>query len=185
MKLIVATPTSVAVDADVVSVRAEDETGGFGILDGHADFLTVLPISILRWRASDGAENYCALRRGVLTVSGGTTVHVAAREAIVSDDFEHLETVVLARFREAAEEEHEARARKRQRFTWPRSGHCSLFASRARAGAAPRHESIRRPQTVSSMPCGAGSHACAVRVRRANRRWRASSVRSACWDGSW
>jgi F-type H+-transporting ATPase subunit epsilon len=110
MKLLIATPTAIVVERpDVTAVRAEDESGGFGILPGHADFLTVLAISILRWRERDGAERYCALRHGVFTVKGGKEVTVATREAIVSEDLDHLEDVVLARFREAAEAEEDAR----------------------------------------------------------------------------
>ena len=110
MKLIVTTPTSVVLERrDVQSVRAEDETGSFGVLDGHTDFLTVLAISILRWRETDGKEHYCAVRRGVLTVAGGTDVTVATREAIVSEDLDRLEDVVLARFRETAQAEDDAR----------------------------------------------------------------------------
>jgi len=106
----VATPTAVVLErSDVMSVRAEDESGSFGVLPGHTDFLTVLTISILRWRERDGAEHYCALRRSVFTVAGGKSVTVATREAIVSEDLDHLEDVVLARFREAAEAEKDAR----------------------------------------------------------------------------
>ena len=39
---------------DVVSVRAEDASGSFGILPGHADFLTSLAPSVVRWRRRDG-----------------------------------------------------------------------------------------------------------------------------------
>jgi F-type H+-transporting ATPase subunit epsilon len=110
MKLVVATPTALVLERpDIAAVRAEDESGCFGILPGHADFLTVLAISILRWRERDGAEHYCAVRRGVLTVSGGREVTVSTREAIVSEDLDHLEDVVLTRFREAAETEQSAR----------------------------------------------------------------------------
>ncbi|HXI87137.1 MAG TPA: F0F1 ATP synthase subunit epsilon [Parvularculaceae bacterium] len=110
MKLLVAAPTSLVVERDdVVSVRAEDESGDFGVLPGHADFLTVLTISILKWREGNGALGYCAVRRGVFTVSGGDEVMVATREAIVSDDLDHLENVVLAHFNEVAREEESAR----------------------------------------------------------------------------
>jgi F-type H+-transporting ATPase subunit epsilon len=37
-------------DPDVVAVRAEDESGSFGILSGHADFLTALTVSVVAWR---------------------------------------------------------------------------------------------------------------------------------------
>jgi F-type H+-transporting ATPase subunit epsilon len=111
MRLVITTPTSVIVDEPgAVAIRAEDESGSFGILDGHADFLTVLTISILRWRSKDGVERFCAHRRGVLSVSRGNEVMVATREAILGSDPDQLETAVLSKFREAAEEEQSARA---------------------------------------------------------------------------
>ena len=68
MRLLIATPTEVIAEhADVVSVRAEDESGGFGILDHHADLLTALTVSVVGWRRSDGRQRYCAVRRGVLS----------------------------------------------------------------------------------------------------------------------
>ena len=110
MRLVIATPMSLVLQRDgVVAVRAEDESGSFGIWPGHADFLTVLSISILRWRETKGNEHYCALRRGVFTVTGGQTITIATREAIVSEDFNQLEDVVLRRFREALEAEQSAR----------------------------------------------------------------------------
>lgn len=111
MRLIISTPTSIVADvADAVAIRAEDASGSFGILDGHADFLTVLAISILRWRQTDGAEHFCAHRRGVFTVSGGREVRFATREAVLGTDPDQLERAVLSRFHEAAEEEQSARA---------------------------------------------------------------------------
>ena len=62
LHLTITTPATVLVDRDdVARVRAEDESGGFGILPGHADLLTVLPASVVRWRSGDGAT---ALLRG-------------------------------------------------------------------------------------------------------------------------
>lgn len=111
MRLVVSTPTSVVADiADVMAIRAEDDSGSFGILEGHADLLTVVSISILKWRQTGGPERYCAHRRGVLSVAGGRDVRLAVREAVLGDDPEQLERAVLARFREAAEQEHSARA---------------------------------------------------------------------------
>lgn len=82
LRLTIATPTSLLVDCpEVVALRAEDESGAFGILPGHADFLTVLPPSVVRWRLAEGAERVCALSAGVLRVSGGG-VAIAAREAV-------------------------------------------------------------------------------------------------------
>ena len=72
MKLRITDPTAILVDTDVRSVRAEDASGSFGILSGHADFLTALGVSIVSWRGLDGAPGYCAVRNGILTVSHGT-----------------------------------------------------------------------------------------------------------------
>ena len=49
MRLLITTPLSVVVDEDgILALRAEDATGSFGILPGHADFLTSLAISSVR-----------------------------------------------------------------------------------------------------------------------------------------
>jgi F-type H+-transporting ATPase subunit epsilon len=110
MRLLITTATAVVVDEpDAVAVRAEDESGSFGILPGHADFLTALTVSVVSWRRTDGARRFCAVRRGVLTVSRGTQVAIATREALVGDDLDHLEHLVLANFRDNAEAERTAR----------------------------------------------------------------------------
>lgn len=119
MKLIVATPTAVAVSApDVLSLRAEDESGWFGILPRHADFVTALALSVVSWRQpvpsstaahAEFRERYCAVRGGVLTVRGGNAIAIATREAVVGEDLDRLEHEVLAEFR--AGEEAEATAR--------------------------------------------------------------------------
>ncbi|HLN22636.1 MAG TPA: F0F1 ATP synthase subunit epsilon, partial [Patescibacteria group bacterium] len=72
MKLTVSTPLALLVEAeDVQAVRAEDDSGSFGILPGHADFLTALGVSVMTWRDHAGGEHHVALRGGVLEVIGG------------------------------------------------------------------------------------------------------------------
>ena len=115
MRLVITTPTAIIADVkDVSHVRAEDETGSFGILEGHTDFLTVLSVSVLRWRAKSSGTHYCAVRHGVLSVSGGHEVSVATREAVLGIDIEQLESAILAQFRLTAEEEHVARSQAAQ-----------------------------------------------------------------------
>lgn len=110
MNLTVTTPLAIIAKADkVMHVRAEDDTGAFGILRGHADFLTALAISVVSWRDEDGAEHHIAVRGGMLAVSGGDTITVATREAVADDDLHHLETEVLAGFLRRNEEEVTAR----------------------------------------------------------------------------
>ncbi len=106
MRLRIVTPLSVIVDEENVhAVRAEDASGGFGILPHHADFLTSLTISVVGWKRGDGTLAYCAVRHGVFTISGGQDITVATREAILGDDLTTLDQTVLARFRSDAEME--------------------------------------------------------------------------------
>jgi F-type H+-transporting ATPase subunit epsilon len=110
MRLLITTPIMIVVEEpDVVAVRAEDESGSFGILRGHADFLTALTLSVVSWRIAGGPQRFCAVRHGVLTVSKGREVAIATREAVPGDDLEHLEQVVLAEFRDKTEAERVAR----------------------------------------------------------------------------
>ncbi len=106
MKLRITTPLTVAVDEDGVrAVRAEDASGSFGILPRHADLLTDLAISVVSWTRADGSERHCAVRRGVLSVSGGREIAIATRQAIVGDDLATLHQIVSHRFRAEADEE--------------------------------------------------------------------------------
>lgn len=110
MRLLVTTPVSVIVDAENVHyVRAEDETGAFGILPGHAEFITALAVSVITWREESGMEHHIAVNGGVLTVRGGAFVEVASRQAIGEDTFGKLGEAVLKRFHEEARAEQEAR----------------------------------------------------------------------------
>ena len=110
MRLLITTPTAVVIDdPSVAAVRAEDETGGFGILDGHADFLTALTISVVSWHHAGDRQRFCAVRRGVLSVTKGSEVAIATREAVPGDDLDHLEHVVLSEFRQALDIERTAR----------------------------------------------------------------------------
>jgi len=110
MRLLVTTPMSVVVDApDVRHVRADDETGAFGILPGHSDFLTVLGVSVITWRNHSDEEHHVAVRGGVLTVQEGDLVQVATRDAVGEDTLRKLGRAVLQRFRDEARAEAESR----------------------------------------------------------------------------
>ncbi len=106
MKLSIVTPLSVAVEEEgVLALRAEDASGSFGVLPGHADFLTSLAISVVDWKRADGSRYYCAVRRGLLSVRGGGEIAIATREAVPGDDLLNLHDVVLDRFRANLESE--------------------------------------------------------------------------------
>jgi F-type H+-transporting ATPase subunit epsilon len=110
MRLIITEPVRVVADHnDVVSVRAEDASGSFGILPGHADLITVLTPSVVAWSHADGRPGWCAVRRGVLSVHGGDNVAIATRQAQLGDDLAALELAVLARFRAELDTERRAR----------------------------------------------------------------------------
>ena len=106
MRLRIVTPLAVVVEEEgVVALRAEDASGSFGVLPGHADLLTSLAISVVSWRSADGARRFCAVRRGVLTVTAGSDIDIATREAVAGDDLATLDETVLGSFRAALETE--------------------------------------------------------------------------------
>jgi F-type H+-transporting ATPase subunit epsilon len=109
MRLSISTPLATVVSSDeVVYVRGEDSTGAFGILSGHADFLTALRISVLSWRDGRAREHYVAVRGGMLSVRDGDTVVVATPEAVAGEDLHRLEADVLTRFQRRIDEERAA-----------------------------------------------------------------------------
>ncbi len=134
MKLTITTPFSVVVDTDDVAyLRAEDETGAFGMLPGHADFLTALSASVASWRDGKGVLHHVALRGGVLEVKDGKSIAIATREAVPGDDLQKLETEVLSRFRARQEEEKAARL-DAQRLYLAAIRQIARFARRERRG---------------------------------------------------
>ena len=111
MRLVVTTPTAIALDeSSVRHVRAEDPSGAFGIESGHADFLTTLSICVVRWRDGGGIEHYVAVRGGVLRVREGKVVEIATRDAVVDDDLGHLRGEVLAAMAQNVETEQSVRS---------------------------------------------------------------------------
>ena len=106
MKLRIITPLAIVVEEDgILGLSAEDDSGGFGILPGHADFLTSLAVSVVSWKSVDGTRHYCAVRHGVFSVTAGQDIAIATREAIPGDDLATLDETVLARFRADIETE--------------------------------------------------------------------------------
>lgn len=136
MRLTISTPlTTLVRTEDVAHIRAEDPSGAFGVLPGHADFLTVLAISVLTWKDTSGREHHGAVRGGMLSVRRGVEVIVATPEAVTSDDLHRLETEVLVRYRRELEEEraahtesqrlHVAAIRQIMRLLRPEMGHAA------------------------------------------------------------
>jgi F-type H+-transporting ATPase subunit epsilon len=110
MRLIVTTPTAIVLDVEGVRhVRAEDSTGAFGIQPRHAEFLTVLSVSVVSYRDAAGVERYVAVHGGVLRARGGVSVEIATSEALAGDELVALREAVIARYRAEAEAEATAR----------------------------------------------------------------------------
>lgn len=106
MRLTVTTPLAIVVDTEeVTSLRAEDETGAFGILPGHADFITALSVSVVSWSDARQTRHHLAVRGGMLQVREGQSIVIATREAVRGDDLRRLEADVVERFRREVVEE--------------------------------------------------------------------------------
>jgi F-type H+-transporting ATPase subunit epsilon len=57
------------------------------------------------WKNPAGAQRYCAVRHGVLSVTAGSDIAIATREAITGDDLATLDEAALSRFRADIETE--------------------------------------------------------------------------------
>jgi F-type H+-transporting ATPase subunit epsilon len=133
LRLTIATPSQVWFDGvEIVCLRAEDASGSFGIRTGHADFVTQLTSSVVRWTGTDNVSRYCAVSGGVLLVLGGAMVSIACREAIPGESLEDLEAIV--RRRHADEDEAARRARVEQMQLHARAVRQILRYLRPRAG---------------------------------------------------
>ena len=109
MKLTVTTPLSIVAQSDdLMHLRGEDDSGAFGILPGHADFLTALSLSVITWRDGTGAEHHLAVQGGILEVRGGKAITIVTRKAVIDDDLHHLESEVLGTLRRERDEERAA-----------------------------------------------------------------------------
>jgi F-type H+-transporting ATPase subunit epsilon len=110
MRLLITEPMRVVVDdVGVASVRAEDASGSFGILPGHTDLVTALTPSVVAWQLADGRRRWCAVRRGVLSITAGQDVVIATRQGECGDDPALLEEVVRAHLEAARDSERQAR----------------------------------------------------------------------------
>jgi F-type H+-transporting ATPase subunit epsilon len=115
MHLVLSSLGTVIVDATGVrSLRAEDASGGFGLWPGHADFLTVLGVSVVSWLDSAEQWHHCAVRRGVMTMRRGVELEIGTREAIPGDDLDRLEHEVLTQLTKRQEAEDDVRRQVRQ-----------------------------------------------------------------------
>lgn len=104
MTLEVLLPTQVLVEEPVTKVVAEGLHGSFCLLPRHVDFVAALAPGILSFWPEGGGESLLAVDEGTLVKCGGE-VRVSTRNAVRSDDLDHLREVVEQTFRRLDERE--------------------------------------------------------------------------------
>lgn len=75
--------------ADVISFVGEDDSGSFGILAGHARFMTVLRTGLARFRTDDRRWRYLALPGAALYYHDGVLT-LSTRRYLLDDDYDRI-----------------------------------------------------------------------------------------------
>lgn len=109
MRLRIALPHKMLVDAAAQKVIAEAPNGSFCLLPRHIDFTAALVPGILTWTGEEGREIFAAVDRGIL-VKVGDEVRVSVRRAVVDEDLETLHQTVSQTYQRFDEHERQARA---------------------------------------------------------------------------
>jgi F-type H+-transporting ATPase subunit epsilon len=91
-------------ERDIRSLRLKDETGFFGIMKGHIDFLTVLVPSLCYYTDINDRETFLAIDGGILSVRG-EVVTITSREVFESEDAEKLAEMIETTIRKRGESE--------------------------------------------------------------------------------
>lgn len=102
-RLNIVTPAGIF-SRDITHVRLRDESGAFGIMKGHTDFLTVLVPSLCFYRDEKGAETFLAVDGGIFSVRGGVAT-ITSREIFESEDAEKLAELMESAFEERRKSE--------------------------------------------------------------------------------
>jgi F-type H+-transporting ATPase subunit epsilon len=108
MRLIVALPNRIQLDAEVTRVGAEGIHGSFTMLPRHLDFAVILESGILSYTDPGGRESYVAIDGGVLT-KVGEEVRVSTLAAVPGERLDELERTVTETFRLLGERERSTR----------------------------------------------------------------------------
>lgn len=108
MNLRIWTPAELALNEEVVKVKAESCRGWFCILPRHVDFVTALTPGILIYETAGGAAGYIAVDDGIL-IKCGAEVSVSVRNAARGASLGALRETVEGHFRGLREKEQAAR----------------------------------------------------------------------------
>ena len=95
-KLNIVTPAGIF-SRDITHLRLKDESGSFGIMKGHIDFLTVLVPSLCYYRDENGKEMFLAVDEGIFRVRGGVAT-LTSREIFESEDAGKLAELMESTF---------------------------------------------------------------------------------------
>ncbi len=80
-------------EKQVTYLRLKDESGYFGIMKNHADFLTIIEPSLGFYRSINEKEFFIALDGGILAIKSGR-VTINTREIFESEDPEKLSRTI-------------------------------------------------------------------------------------------
>ena len=75
--------------AGVISFVGEDDSGSFGILAGHAHFITSLEMGLARFRTGDAGWRYLAVPGAVLHFRDGVLT-LSTRRYLLDDDYDRI-----------------------------------------------------------------------------------------------
>jgi F-type H+-transporting ATPase subunit epsilon len=95
-RLEIVTPAGIF-SRDITQLRLKDESGFFGIMKGHIDFLTVLVPSLCYYRDENGKEMFLAVDEGIFSVRAGVAT-LTSREIFESGDAEKLAELMESTF---------------------------------------------------------------------------------------
>ena len=102
-RLRIVTPAGIF-SRDITLLRLKDESGFFGIMKGHIDFLTVLVPSLCYYLDENGKEMFLAVDEGIFSVRGGVAT-LTSREIFESGDAEKLAELIESSFQERKKSE--------------------------------------------------------------------------------
>ena len=102
-RLNIVTPTCMF-SREVTHIRLRDESGFFGIMKGHINFLTVLVPSLCYYRDENGAEVFLAVDEGIFSVQGGVAT-LTSKEVFESADPETLAEHIESSFQQRKKSE--------------------------------------------------------------------------------
>ena len=97
------TPTQKIKIKDVSFFRGEDESGTFGILANHIEFITVLTQSIAIVKKKE-IEEFYAFNKGILRFANNSLT-ISTREFAKSKNLKELKEIITNRFKKIEESE--------------------------------------------------------------------------------